>query len=237
MSILKRALVDIRSPLYMRVNNFFALVTLVSVLFIVLETVESLGVYAHVFKVVEWVTVVLFTLEYLGRLIAEKKKIAYIFSFYGLVDLIAVMPTYLGMTNLSFLKAARITRILRFLRMARLVKVLRVQNGDDTDKGAREIHRISIEIYVLALVMTVLTFGTAIYLVEGSNPTFANIPLGMLWAAKLTLGGIAHVSPDTVWGELISIGARFVGLLLFGMLIHIVGKYIEKMLLGSASAE
>ncbi|MCK5342526.1 MAG: ion transporter [Candidatus Heimdallarchaeota archaeon] len=237
MKLLKRAFVEIGSPLYMRVNNFFALITLISVLFIVLETVDSMDPYLYIFKIIEWVTVILFTLEYSARLIAEKRKLKYILSFYGLVDLISVLPTYFGLANLSFLKVARITRILRFLRMVRLVKMMRVKNGKSGKDGAKEVQRLSIQIYILTLTMTVLIFGTLIYLVEGNNPAFENIPLGMLWAAKLTLGGISQVTPETIWGEIVSVGTRFAGLLLFGLLIHIVGKFFEKMLLGSAPIE
>ncbi len=236
MKLLKKAFADYRSPIYMRVNNFFALITLISVLFISLETVESLQQYMKLFKIVEWVTVVLFSFEYAGRIVAEKRKFKYIFSFYGLVDLIAVIPTYFGLANFSFLKIARITRILRFLRMIRLVKMMRVKGGKSTD-GVKGVQKISIQIYLITLMFSVLVFGTLIYFIEGSNPVFANIPLGMLWALKLTLGGISQATPDTVFGELISVGTRFVGLLLFGMLIHIVGKYFEKMLLGSNTNE
>ncbi len=235
MSLLHKAFTDIRSPLYMRVNHFFALLTLVSVLFIALETVTALEPYLLLFLVVEWVTVAFFTLEYIGRLIAEKKKLSYVFSFYGLVDLVAILPTYFGLTNLTFLKAARVTRILRFLRMLRLAKVLRVQteSAATRKKDERAVHRLTVQIYFLTLTMAVLTFGTLIYLVEGDNPAFANIPLGMLWAIDLILGGGSQALPDTYWGEVISVAIRFVGLLLFGLLIHIVGKSVQRVLFGT----
>ena len=114
---------------------------------------------------------------------------------------------------------------------------MRIQKGGSNTDNVKAVQRLSIQIYILTLTMTVLAFGTMIYLVEGNNPAFANIPLGMLWAAKLTLGGISQVTPDTILGEIVSIGTRFVGLLLFGLLIHIVGKFFEKMLLGSAPIE
>jgi voltage-gated potassium channel len=238
MTLLHKAFADISSPLYMRVNNFFALLTLVSILFIALETVTELQSYHALFLVVEWVTVAFFTAEYIGRLIAEKKKLRYVFSFYGLVDLVAILPTYIGLTNLTFLKAARVTRILRFLRMLRLAKVLRVQTDKaDAKKDEQAVHRLTVQIYFLTLTMAVLAFGTLIYLVEGDNPAFANIPLGMLWASKLILGGVTQALPDTYWGEIISVAIRFVGLLLFGLLIHIVGKSVQRVLFGTDKGE
>lgn len=234
---LEKIFIDYRSPLYIKAHNFLALITLVSVMFIALETVQSLQPYSEIFRIVEWVTVAIFTVEYIGYLITKKKKPQYVFSFYGMVDLVAILPTYFGLANFSFLKIARIARILRFLRMMRLVKMLRMKKGEKHTDATKAVQRISIQIYVLTLVLSVLIFGALIYLIEGNNPVFANIPLGMLWALKLTLGGVSQAIPQTVWGEIISVGARFVGLLLFGLLIHIVGKYFERMLLGSKSVE
>lgn len=230
---LSKAFVDNSNYLYVKVHNFLAFVTLVSVFFIAIETVQTLQVYQKLFKAVEYIAVAIFTLEYFSHLIVEKKKLKYIFSFYGIIDLVAILPTYFGLANLSFIKIARIARILRFLRMVRLAKMLRIRKGRNSADAVKAVQRLSIQIYALTLVLSVLIFGTLIYLIEGSNPVFANIPLGMLWSLKLTLGGISQEVPNTITGEMISIGARFVGLLLFGLLIHIVGKYLEKTLLGS----
>lgn len=233
----RNAFVDYKSPIYMKVHNFLAFVTLVSVFFIALETVKSLQIYNNFFKAVEYIAVAIFTLEYIAHLMVEKKKLRYIFSFYGMIDLIAILPTYLGLANFSFIKIARIARILRFLRMVRLAKMLRIKKGRGKADAVKAVHRLSVQIYLLTLVLSVLIFGTLIYLIEGENPVFANIPLGMLWSLKLTLGGISQELPSTVVGEMISVGARFTGLLLFGLLIHIIGKYLEKMLLGSKAVD
>ncbi|MEA2098418.1 MAG: ion transporter [Patescibacteria group bacterium] len=224
-----------RSKYFFRVNNFFAFLTIISILFIVLETVTSLAVYERMFQIIEYVTVFFFSLEYLGRLFTAPSKIKYITSFFGIVDLVAIIPTFFGLTNLSFLKAARSVRIFRFLRMVRLVKMVRVKNGASNMR--HDVDKLTLQIYLFALFSSILLFGTLIYFVEGTNPAFANIPLGMLWAAKLTLGGISQALPETVLGEIIAVGARFVGLLLFGFLIHIVGKFFEKILLGATSEE
>ncbi len=224
-----------RSKNFLKVNNFFAFLTIVSILFIVLETVVSLAVYERTFQIIEYVTVFFFSLEYLGRLFTAPSKIKYVTSFFGIVDLVAILPTFFGLTNFSFLKAARSVRILRFLRMVRLVKMVRVKGG--ASNVQRDVDKLTLQIYLFALFSSVLLFGSLIYFVEGSNPAFANIPLGMLWAAKLTMGGISQALPETVFGEIISVGTRFVGLLLFGFLIHIVGKFFEKALLGVTSEE
>jgi len=233
MTLLKKIFTDVGGPLFMRVNNFLAAITLISILSLALETVQSLESYIYVFNIIEWSTVAIFSLEYIGRIITAKHKFKYIFSFYGLVDLMAIIPTYLGLTNLTFLKAARITRILRFLRMVRLVKMMRVRPGGTKENNHKEVQNLSIKIYFVSMFASVLIFGTLIYLIEGDNPAFASIPLGMLWAMKLTLGGIAQTAyVDTIWGELVIVGVRFVGLLLFGLVVSIVGKFLKRMLLG-----
>jgi len=235
MSEIRDSFYNPQSKNFVRVNNFLAFLTIVSVFFIVLETVTSLSLYKGFFRIVEYITVFFFTLEYLGRLLTAPNKIKYATGFFGIIDLVAIIPTFFHLANLSFLKAARTIRILRFLRMIRLVKMVRVKNGDNEMR--RDVNKLTVQIYFLTLFSAVLFFGSLIYFVEGSNPAFANIPLGMLWATKLTLGGIGQTVPATILGEMVSIGARFTGLLLFGLLIHIVGKFFEKILLGVNSEE
>lgn len=122
--------------------------------------------------------------------------------------------------------------------MVRLVKIMRVRPSGTKEDNHKEIQSLSIKIYFATMFASVLVFGTLIYLIEAGNPAFANIPLGMLWAMKLTLGGISQTAyVDTIWGELIIVGVRFVGLLLFGLVVSIVGKFLRRLLLGSKSAE
>ena len=227
---------DFGSKRFLFVNNFLAVLTLISILGIALETVEALEPYALFFTVVEYSTVFFFTIEYVGRIFADRKRpLTYILSFYGLVDVISILPTFLGAGNLTFLKSVRILRILRLLRIIRLAKITRLakQRSKELEDYAY-LYRLNIQIYFFALFSTIVVFGSLMYVVEGgTNETFKNIPLSMIWVAKVTLGGIAQSIPTTTAGEIISILTRFVGLGLFGLLISIIGSSLTRVLFGT----
>lgn len=226
---------DVESRYFEPVNDFFAILTIVSVLAVVLETVEGLERYHDIFLFIEYFTVFFFSMEYLGRIIATRKPWGYVFSFFGLIDLLAIVPTYLGIANLTFLKSARLLRMLRFLRMVRLAKLLRMRRAraDIEEHAHNSLFRLTLQIYVLTLVCVILISATLIWLVEGDRVVFANIPLSMIWSSKVLLGGVPQVMPQTVSGEMVVIFTRFMGLVLFSLLISIVGGSVKKLLLGT----
>jgi len=120
--------------------------------------------------------------------------------------------------------------------MVRLAKVSRIARPHARDlEDYAYLYRLNIGIYFFALLSAVILFGTAIFALEAANPNFKNIPLGMLWAAKPLLGGIAQEMPLTAAGELVAIFARFTGLVLFGLLIAIVGNSVRTLLFGSSN--
>jgi len=216
------------------VNNFLALTTIVAVLVVVLETVPLLSPYGNTFFVIEWIVTIIFTIEYFARILANKQKpFKYIFSFFGIIDLVSIIPTILGLGNLTFLKTARTLRILRLLRIIRLSKLIRIPIHDNKREENKEIFKLSVQIYLTALLTSIIIFGTLMYVAEGSRIEFQSIPEAMIWSTKVTLGGISQHTPETLWGELIVILTRFSGLLLFGLLISIVGTTFKKLLLGS----
>jgi voltage-gated potassium channel len=218
------------NPLFGKVNDFLAFITLLSVLGIVLETVPSLYKYNSFFFFIEWITVFIFSIEYISRIIAHGKKAPkYIFSFFGLIDIISILPSFLGITNLTFLKTVRTLRIIRLLRMLRIAKMISLKKESFHKQDATTL---SILLYGATLFVGILFFGTLMYLVEGFREEFSSIPLSMLWALKVTLGGIPQHIPSTLFGEYITISARFFGLLLFGLLLSITHVVFKKFILG-----
>jgi len=122
--------------------------------------------------------------------------------------------------------------------MVRLAKVARFGTEKRRDlEEYSDIYRLNIGIYFFALFSTVILFGTLMYIVEGSNPTFSSIPSAMLWALKPLLGGVAQEMPATVFGEIVAILARFTGLILFGLLIAIIGSSVKKLMFGTKNLE
>lgn len=207
-----------------------AVVTIVSILAVVLETVPSLSVYEKWFLLIEWVAVIIFSLEYLGRLLVTKPRYRYVFSFFGIIDLVAILPTLLGLGNLTFLKSARAIRIIRLLRILRLAKITRNPKGQDIEESFG-VYGFNILIYGATLLLSLLVMGTLIYLAESDTESFASIPAGMWWSLKVFMGGMAVTVPDTQFGEVVYVATRFVGLLLFGLLVGVVGNVFRLLLL------
>jgi voltage-gated potassium channel len=227
-SFLKEAFDNPRSRLLVAVNDFLAFVTIVSVLSLILETVQAFHTYALYFRAVEYLTVGLFTFEYLARLYIAKLKSAYVFSFYGAIDLLAILPTFFGLGNLTFLKTARALRILRFLRILRLTKLARVG-----EKRASSLYVLNIQIYAVALATALLILGGLAYLFEGDKPYAQDLPSSMFWAFKVIFGGISYQQPETAVGIAILIVARFVSMILLGLMLGLVATLMRKVLIGS----
>jgi voltage-gated potassium channel len=226
---------DAQSRYFVVVNDILAILTIISVLTIAIETVDALARYHTVFLFIEYLTVFFFALEYIGRIIAAKRPWKYIFSFFGIIDLVAIVPTFFGIANLTFLKSMRIIRILRFLRMLRLAKLMRLHKAQDDieESGHDALYGITMQIYIVTLMGTILLSATMIWLFEGDRTVFDNIPIAMLWSSKVVLGGVPQEMPQTIAGELVVIGTRFVGLILFGLLISITGASVKRILLGT----
>lgn len=224
---------DPRNRHFSKINDFLAIMTIVSILGIVLETVPQLVRYHDFFYAVELITVLFFTIEYLLRVYAAPARREYIFSFFGLVDLLAILPTFIGFTNLTFLKSARVLRLLRLLRMVRLAKLARLRRTNADAEHAASIYRLNLEIYFTVLFASVLLFGSLMYVFEAPHQGFTSIPEGMIWAAETLLGGsIVGNLPETVPGQLLGILTRFTGLTLLGMLIYVVGHFLNNWLFG-----
>jgi voltage-gated potassium channel len=217
-----------RNKLFATANTILAIVTVVSVAAIALETVASFQKYHPLFKVIEWVAVVLFSAEYITRLFTNKKPLRYVFSFFGIVDLIAILPSFLGMSNLTFLKSVRAVRIIRLLRILRLAKFSRAK---EKDKASQSVYKINLEIYFITFTLTVLALGCLFYIFE--NHVAKDIPSGMFWAFKAILGGITYPQPETTGGTITLILARFTSMILLGMMLSLVGTMIRKVLIGS----
>ena len=224
----RKIFLDSTSKTFHYVNDFLALLTIVSIVSLVLETVPALAGYRQAFLVIEWVAVTFFTLEYLGRLSVSTPTWRYPTSFFGVVDLVSIVPTFLGLGNFTWLKSARALRIVRLLRMVRLAKVAR--------RGVREesvgVLWLNVLIYFVTLLIALLATGTAMYLVEPETSAFASIPAGMWWSLKVFMAGIPVTEPITAAGEFFFVLTRFVGLLLLGLLIGVVGNVFRVVLMG-----
>jgi voltage-gated potassium channel len=224
---------DVTSTRYRIVNTLGVFVTIVSVLAITLETVDGLAAYNEVLRIIEYVAVCLFSLEYVLRIIADKQPLHYIISFWGAVDLLSVLPTFLGLGNLTFLKSARVLRTIRMVRVAKIARPEIQYN----EQHAFNTHRFTVKTYFIGLVVSLFVFGILAFFAQGSQSVFVTIVDSIVWTSKVLLGGAPAEVLHTTAGEVLTIVARFVGLLLFGLLLVIVGGVLKKLFFGSPDLE
>ncbi len=172
---------------------------------VMLDSVVDLHLaYGDFFYVLEWAFTILFTIEYGLRLWLSKRKWGYVFSFYGLVDLLAIIPTYLSLIvlNTQFLV---VIRSLRLLRVIRVLKLGRYLKDAEYLSEALRASRNKIQIFIASMLTIVLISGTVMYIVEGPENGFTSIPMSMYWAiVTLTTVGFGDITPITPTGKFIA---------------------------------
>jgi voltage-gated potassium channel len=167
--LIQRIFTDPTSQAYMRWVSMVNFWILVSCLSLAGETVEPYATqYANVFTYVEFGAVAFFTLDYLGNLYFAKDRVKYFFSFWGLVDLISIMPTYLMLLNLTALQGTKVFRVLRVVRVLRVLKMARIalQQFEKKLETSNPI-LTNLKIYFIALFSVVMISSTLMYYVEG----------------------------------------------------------------------
>jgi len=227
--VLERAFSRPDTTTFRVVNDILAFVTIVSIVAVVLETMASLQAYHQWFLVVEWTAVVIFITEYIGRIIITRPAWRYVVSFYGVVDLLAIAPSVLGLGNATYLKSARALRIIRLLRIVRLAKVSRQVSTEDLRNHPNPVI-LQTAIYGATLLCALLFTGAMMYALEPNTAAFANIPYAMWWSFQVFLGGFTVVTPVTTVGAVGYVTTRFIGLLLLGLLIGVVGNIFRTLL-------
>lgn len=181
------------------------IVILISVALVMLESVESIrSNNQHLLKILEWAITVIFTIEYILRVVIVKKSLRYIFSFYGIIDLLSVIPTYLGLFIVGS-HSLVVIRILRLLRVFRILKLTRYTQAGRSLARALWASRAKISVFIFFVIILVIIVGTIMYLVEGPEHGFTSIPRGIYWAiVTLTTVGYGDISPETASGQFLA---------------------------------
>ena len=188
------------------------LAILVSVVMVMLDSVATIQKsYGPILLAGEWFFTILFTIEYVLRLLGVGRPLAYATSFYGVVDLLAILPTYLSI----FVPGAQyllVIRILRVLRIFRILKLVQYLGEARMLTQAFRASRRKITVF-LAVVLTLVTiFGSLIYLVEDPKDGFTSIPKSIYWSiVTLTTVGYGDISPQTGLGQLLSALIMIIG--------------------------
>ena len=175
---------------------------LASVLLVILESVAEIRLIAGgALRTAEWVFTGLFTIEYALRIYGAGRRRQYVTSFYGVIDLLAILPTYLSLVFAGTQYFA-ILRGLRLLRVFRVLKLSRHLGAAGMLSQAMRASREKITVFLTAVLTLVLVIGALMYLVEGPEGGFPNIPVGIYWAiVTLTTVGYGDVVPSTTFGK------------------------------------
>lgn len=181
------------------------LVIVLSIILVMLESVSSLTAkYYWQFYIAEWLITFFFTVEYILRIISIKQPKKYIFSFYGIVDFLSTIPTYLaffmGGHNMLFA-----IRALRLLRVFRILKIARYVGESNRLLIAMKNSRVKIFVFLFTVFIICIIMGTVMYLIEGEDSGFNNIPVSIYWCiVTLTTVGYGDIAPITPLGRIIA---------------------------------
>ena len=275
MQLLRNLFSEPSTSLYRDWKLFTNFLIIVSCIAIALETVESIALkYELYFKYLEIFTVFIFILDYLGNIAYAKKRLKYIFSFWGLIDLLSILPTLLQSFNLLGFQSVKLIRAFQVARMIRILKMLHttIEDAQSSSANANPI-KTNLKIYFTGFFMVTMISSTLMYYVEGGYYTrealeagqahldvqtrikssdteietttpifmpvdaltgndipedkrfFTSIP-NTIWWSILAITGNGDMFPVTLGGRVIACITYFLGLILFGVLINIVGKSI-----------
>jgi len=178
----------------------------ISIIVVMFETVHGIDKDYHKWLVlIEWIVTILFTIEYIFRILTVFKPVKYIFSFFGIIDLLAILPTYISL----FIVGTQYLMIIRALRLLRMFRVLKMGNYVKQGKIITNSLRASIPkimVFLYFVILAVIVFGSIMYVVEGTtNPNFDNIPRSVYWAiVTLTTVGYGDIAPVTPMGQFLA---------------------------------
>lgn len=196
---------------------------------VVLESVaEVRSRFGTPLRVAEWVFTLIFTVEYGLRLLSVRSPSRYAFSFFGLVDLLAIVPTYLSLL-LPGAHTLLVIRALRLLRLFRVLKLVRYSSESRLLVDALLASRAKITVFLGMVISTSLILGTLVYLVEGPERGFTSIPRALYWAiVTMTTVGYGDLAPQTVIGQTIASAVMILGYAVIAVPTGIVGAEISQ---------
>jgi voltage-gated potassium channel len=178
------------------------LTILLSVIVVMLDSITVFNEqYGNFFYILEWIFTLLFTLEYILRLICVGKPIKYATSFFGIVDLLAILPTYFSLLfpGSQYLLVIRVLRLLRTFRVLKLVQY--VGEAHQLRQALKESRR-KIIVFLFTVLVIVIIFGSFMYVIESAETGFTSIPRSVYWAiVTLTTVGYGDISPVTPLGQ------------------------------------
>ncbi|MBE7516791.1 MAG: ion transporter [Chloracidobacterium sp.] len=207
---------------------------LISLVAVFLESVRSIrDVYLDELHIIEWILTVLFSIEYVLRLISSRRPFRYVFSFYGLVDLLAILPSYISLfvPGTQYLLTIRVLRLLRIFRVLKLSKYV---SESRVIVAALRTSKHKISVFVVAILSIAIVVGSLMYVVEGEEHGFVDLPTSVYWAVvTLTTVGYGDLSPQTLLGKFL---ASIVMVMGYGIIAVPTGIFTRELIKASKSA-
>ncbi len=186
-------------------DSVLIILILCSVLTVILDSVTAIRMQYGLYLVyMEWFFTILFTIEFIARVITIGKPLRYIFSFFGLVDIFSILPTYLSLV-VPGSRYLLVIRSLRLIRIFRIFKLTRYLSEGDTLLSALRASRYKVTVFLGTVATLVIIMGTLMYIVEGAEHGFTSIPRGIYWAiVTLTTVGYGDIAPRTIFGQFLA---------------------------------
>jgi len=192
-----------------RAGKLFDVVLIITIVLSIItvlldSVVEYNQQYGHIFNIAEWTFTIMFTVEYILRIYSIRRSFSYIFSFFGVIDFLAIIPSYLSLF-LSGTEVFAVIRVLRVLRIFRVLKLVQFMGEADLLMKAMIASRRKIFIWLFFVMNIVIILGSIMYLVEGEAAGFDSIPRSIYWAiVTLTTVGYGDILPQTSLGQAIA---------------------------------
>ncbi len=210
-----------------------------SVLAVMLESVDTLAArFGTAFRVLDWMFTVVFLVEYVVRIWVARRRMRYVFSFFGIVDLLSILPSFIGIV-VSGAHSLLVIRVLRLLRVFRVLKIVRLLGEANQLLQALRASAAKITVFMGAVLTIVVVMGAMMHLVEGSENGFTSIPRGMYWAiVTMTTVGYGDIAPTTVLGQGIAAALMLLGYGILAVPTGIVSaEFVQASRSGDADAD
>lgn len=187
------------------VDIFLFVLIIISVASIIIESVQSIATkYQQLLNTIETIVSILFTIEYVFRIIKAKKKKDYIFSFLGVIDLVSIIPFYVSLFSFD-VTSLSILRSIRFIRIFRVLKLTQFLGQERLLITAIKTNLNKIIVFLIFISVVLIIFGSTMYFIEGEENGFTSIPRGIYWAiVTLTTVGYGDIAPKTIPGQVLS---------------------------------
>jgi len=211
---------------------------LLSVTVVMLESGEPYPLkWAWLFDILEWIFTILFSVEYLLRIYSVKNPLKYIFSFYGIIDLLSLIPSFIGLglgaNNISSIKNIRTIRLIRIFR---ILKLIRYVKEAASLKKAFIASKQRIIIFLFIVVSIAILMGTIIYMLEDPKDGFTSIPRSIYWAiVTLTTVGYGDIAPQTPLGQFFASIIMILGYSIIAVPTGLISVELSKISLNTQS--